>query len=147
MSPRRPSKMVAGVARDLPVPLWAQTIPASMFEGRLGDMVVYFVDCPQLYDREGMYGFGDDDARSVYFSRAVLEMLPALQFSPDVIQIHNLAAQGVFGFVALTLAGLDKWGLIRVGIPGLDNVVNVLGRGIHFADVVNTVSERYAAEI
>jgi starch synthase len=37
--------------------------------------------------------------------------------------------------------------LIRVGIPGLDNVVNVLGRGIHFADVVNTVSERYAAEI
>src|SRR6266851_4136182 len=165
------------VARDLQVPLGAQTIPATIFEGRLGDMVVYFVDCPQLYDREGMYGFGDDDARSVYFSRAVLEMLPALQFSPDVIQIHdwyaalvpnlidriytdgpisevataltihNLAAQGVFGFGALTLAGLDKWGLIRVGIPGLDNVVNVLGRGIHFADVVNTVSERYATEI
>src|SRR6266852_371696 len=165
------------VARDLQVPLGAQMIPATIFEGRLGDMVVYFVDCPQLYDREGMYGFGDDDARSVYFSRAVLEMLPALHFSPDVIQIHdwyaalvpnlidriytdgpisevataltihNLAAQGVFGFGALTLAGLDKWGLIRVGIPGLDNVVNVLGRGIHFADVVNTVSERYAAEI
>jgi len=36
---------------------------------------------------------------------------------------------------------------MRVGIPGLDDVVNVLGRGIHFADVVNTVSERYAAEI
>ena len=165
------------VVRDLQVPLGAQTIPATIFEGRLGDMVVYFVDCPQLYDREGMYGFGDDDARSVYFSRALLEMLPALQFSPDVIQIHdwyaalvpnlidriytdgpvsevataltihNLAAQGVFGFGALTLAGLDKWGLIQVGIPGLDNVVNVLGRGIHFADVVNTVSERYAAEI
>jgi ADP-glucose type glycogen/starch synthase len=165
------------VVRDLQVPLGAQTIPATIFEGRLGDMVVYFVDCPQLYDREGMYGFGDDDARSVYFSRALLEMLPGLQFSPDVIQIHdwyaalvpnlidrvytdgpisevataltihNLAAQGVFGFGALTLAGLDKWGLIRVGIPGLDNVVNVLGRGIHFADVVNTVSERYSAEI
>ena len=165
------------VVRDLQVQLGAQTIPATIFEGRLGDMVVYFVDCPQLYDREGMYGFGDDDARSVYFSRALLEMLPALQFSPDVIQIHdwyaalvpnlidrvytdgpvaevataltihNLAAQGVFGFGALTLAGLDKWGLIHVGIPGLDNVVNVLGRGIHFADVVNTVSERYAAEI
>src|SRR5439155_617325 len=30
---------------------------------------------------------------------------------------------------------------------GLDDVVNLLGRGIHFADVVNTVSERYAAEI
>src|SRR5438309_3909964 len=165
------------VVRDLQVPFGSQTLPATIFQGKLGDMIVYFVDCPPLYDRDGMYGFGDDDARSVYFSRALLEMLPPLNFAPDVIHIHdwyaalvpnlidriytegpaaevattltihNLAAQGVFGFGALTLAGLDKWGLIRVGIPGLDNVVTVLGRGIHFADVVNTVSERYAAEI
>jgi ADP-glucose type glycogen/starch synthase len=165
------------VVRDMQVPFGSQTLPATIFQGKLGDMIVYFVDCPPLYDRDGMYGFGDDDARSVYFSRALLEMLPALNFAPDIIHIHdwyaalvpnlidriytegptaevattltihNLAAQGVFGFGALTLAGLDKWGLIRVGIPGLDNVVNVLGRGIHFADVVNTVSERYAAEI
>src|SRR5260370_8702533 len=104
-------------------------------------------------------------------------MLPALEFFPDVIHvhawfaalvpnllervysegayakiatnltIHNLAAQGTFGFGALVLAGLEEWGLIQVGIPGLDSVVNVMGRGIHFADVVNTVSERYAAEI
>src|SRR5260370_22427415 len=104
-------------------------------------------------------------------------MLPALKFKPDVIHIHdwyaalvpnlidrvytegptagvataltihNLAAQGVFGFGALTLAGLDKWGLIRVGIPGLDNAINVPGRRIHFSAVVNTVSQRYDAEI
>jgi starch synthase len=165
------------VVTDLQVPLGAQKIAATIYEGSLGDMVVYFVDCPSLYDRDGMFGFGDDDARSVFFSRALLEMLPALEFFPDVIHvhdwyaalvpnlldrvytdgayseiatnltIHNLAAQGVFGFGALVLAGLEEWGLIRVGIPGLDNVVNLLGRGIHFADVVNTVSERYAAEI
>jgi len=165
------------IVTDLQVPLGSQKLAATIYEGRLGDMVVYFVDCPQLYDRDGMFGFGDDDARSVFFSRALLEMLPALEFFPDVIHvhdwyaalvpnlldrvytgsayaeiatnltIHNLAAQGVFGFGALVLAGLEEAGLIRVGIPGLDNVVNVLGRGIHFADVVNTVSERYAAEI
>ncbi|MFI5043086.1 MAG: glycogen synthase, partial [Acidimicrobiales bacterium] len=107
----------------------------------------------------------------------LLEMMPALDFFPDVIHvhdwfaalvpnlvervynhgpyaeistnltIHNLAAQGVFGFGALVLAGLEEWGLIQVGIPGLDNVVNALGRGIHYTDVVNTVSERYAMEI
>jgi starch synthase len=165
------------VITDLQVPLGAQRLAATIYEGRLSDLVVYFVDCPQLYDRDGMFGFGDDDARSVFFSRALLEMLPALEFFPDVIHIHdwyaalvpnlldrvytdgayseistnltihNLAAQGVFGFGALVLAGLEEWGLIRVGIPGLDNVVNLLGRGIHFADVVNTVSERYATEI
>ncbi len=165
------------VVSNLPVPLGTETMPATILEGRLGDLIVYFVDCPPLFDRDGMFGFGDDDARSVYFCRAVLEMLPALEFFPQVIHvhdwwgalipnlldrvyeggayediattltIHNLSAQGVFGFGALMLAGLQEWGLIRLGIPGLDNVVNVLGRGIHFADVVNTVSERYAKEI
>jgi ADP-glucose type glycogen/starch synthase len=159
------------------VPLGGDRIPATIYEGRLGDLPVYFVDCPQLFDRDGMFGFGDDDARSVYFSRAVLEMQPALEFVPDVVHIHdwfaalvpnlldrvytedryadtataltihNISAQGVFGFGMLVLAGLQDWGLIQVGIPGLDNVVNVLGRGIHFADVVNTVSESYAREI
>src|SRR5450631_1417975 len=165
------------VVTGLQVPLGAQKLEATIYEGRLGDLVVYFVDCPPLFDRDGMAGFGDDDARSVFFSRALLEMLPKLEFFPDVIHvhdwfaalvpnllervyskgpyaeiatnltIHNLAAQGVFGFGALMLAGLEQWGLIQVGIPGLDNVVNVLGRGIHLADVVNTVSERYATEI
>ncbi|HLQ14631.1 MAG TPA: glycogen/starch synthase [Candidatus Eisenbacteria bacterium] len=165
------------VVTGLQVPLGAQKVEATIYEGRLGDMAVYCVDCPSLYDRDGIIGFGDDDARSVFFSRALLEMLPALEFWPDIIHIHdwfaalvpnllervytqgkyseiatnltihNLAAQGVFGFGALVLAGLEEWGLIRVGIPGLDNVVNVLGRGIEFADVVNTVSERYAMEM
>src|SRR5258708_1354123 len=124
-----------------------------------------------------MYGLGDADARFIYLRGALLEMLGPLDFRPDVIHvhdwqaalvpnlldrlysdgplsdvataltIHNLSAQGVYGFGALTLAGLEKWGLMRVGIPGLDDVVNLLGRGIHFSDVVNTVSERYAAEI
>src|SRR5215472_9578326 len=165
------------VVTSLQVPLGTGSMSATIFEGRLGDLPVYFVDCPPLYDRDGMFGFGDDDARSVYFCRAALEILPELEFFPDIIHvhdwygalipnlldrvyegdayeeiattltIHNLSAQGVFGFGALMLAGLQEWGLIRLGIPGLDNIVNVLGRGIHFADVVNTVSERYAKEI
>ena len=165
------------VVRGLAVPLGSQSVEATIYEGRIGEMPVYFVDCPSLYDRDGMYGFGDDDARFIYFSRALLEMLGPLDFRPDVIHIHdwhaalvpnlldrlysdgpladvattltihNLSAQGQYGFGALTLAGLEKWGLMRVGIPRLDDVVNLLGRGIHFSDVVNTVSERYATEI
>jgi starch synthase len=125
------------VVTGLQVPLGAQKLEATIYEGRLGDMVVYFVDCPALFDRDGIVGFGDDDARSVFFSRALLEMLPALEFFPDVIHIHdwfaalvpnllervysegayakiatnltihNLAAQGTFGFGALVLASLE----------------------------------------
>jgi starch synthase len=64
-----------------------------------------------------------------------------------ILTIHNLAFQGVFGYGTLHLANLDPWGLIKTGIPGLDDIVNLLGRGIYFADVVNTVSNRYAQEI
>jgi starch synthase len=162
----------------LRVPLGEQSLECSILEGRLAEVPVYFVDCPPLYDRDGMYGFGDDDARFVYLSRATIEMLRPLGFVPEVIHVHdwhvalipnlldrlyaedpelsgiataltlhNLAFQGQFGPASLRLAELEGWGLIRVGIPHLDEVVNFLGRGIAFADVVNTVSERYAEEI
>jgi starch synthase len=167
------------VLAGLEVPLGSQTVACNILEGSLGDVPIYFVDCPSLYDRDGIYGFGDDDARFIYFNRALLEMLEPLGFVPDVIHvndwhtalvpnllelvyapsrpalagiatvltIHNLAFQGVFGFGSLHLAGLDNWGLLKVGVPHLDDIVNILGRGIHFADIVNTVSERYAEEI
>ena len=165
--------------RLLRVPLGTQLMDCTVYEGQAaGEVPVYFVDCPPLFDRDGLYGFGDDDARFVLFSRAVCEMLRPLGFVPDVLHvndwhtaivpnllarvyegdgdlngistvltIHNLAFQGQFGFGALALAGLERWGMLRVGVPHLDEVVNLLGRGIHFADVVNTVSERYAQEI
>ena len=43
------------------MPLGTDRVPATIYEGRLGDLVVYFVDCPPLYDRDGMFGFGDDE--------------------------------------------------------------------------------------
>jgi starch synthase len=64
-----------------------------------------------------------------------------------VLTIHNLAFQGVYGYGTLHLAELEQWGLITPGMPGLDEIVNLLGRGVWFADAVNTVSNRYAAEI
>ena len=167
------------VLHNLPVPLAQQSVPADVLEGRIGDSVpVYFIDNQQFFGREGMYGFWDDDARFIYFSRAVLEILRPLNFRPDVIHvndwhtavipnmlarlysadpfygdlasiltIHNLAFQGVFGYGTLHLANLDPWGLIKPGIAGLDDIVNLLGRGMYFSDAINTVSNRYAQEI
>jgi starch synthase len=166
------------VVQGLEVPLGSQTVPCAILEGRLGDVPIYFVDCPQFFDRDGLYGFGDDDARFIYFNRALLEMLRPLGFMPDVIHvndwhtalvpnllealhaddpemsriatvltIHNLAFQGVFSSGTLHLAGLESLGLLKIGVPHLDDIVNFLGRGIHFADIINTVSERYAQEV
>ncbi|TMD11128.1 MAG: hypothetical protein E6J00_14425, partial [Chloroflexi bacterium] len=77
------------VLAGLRVPLGEDALECSILEGRLADVPVYFVDCPALYDRDGMYGFGDDDARFTYLSRAAIEMLRPLGFMPEVIHVHD----------------------------------------------------------
>lgn len=65
-----------------------------------------------------------------------------------VYTIHNLAYQGIFGYRVLEIAGLAEYGFIyHKDIRDLDNVVDLMARGILFADIITTVSERYAQEI
>ncbi len=64
-----------------------------------------------------------------------------------VYTIHNLAYQGIFGYRILEVAGVAANGFLYPQIAELANVVDIMGRGILFADVITTVSERYAQEI
>jgi starch synthase len=62
--------------------------------------------------------------------------------------IHNLAYQGIFGYRVLEVAGLATHGfIVHPDIPHLNDVVDFMGRGIYYADIINTVSETYAQEI
>jgi starch synthase len=66
----------------------------------------------------------------------------------SVYTIHNLAYQGVFGYRVLEIAGIDEYGfIVHPDIIDLNEVVDFMGRGIYFADVINAVSETYAREI
>jgi starch synthase len=64
-----------------------------------------------------------------------------------VYTIHNLAYQGIFGYRILEVAGVASSGFLYPQITELANVVDIMGRGILFADAITTVSERYAQEI
>jgi starch synthase len=65
-----------------------------------------------------------------------------------VFTIHNLQQQGIFGQRILEIAGIDEFGFVHhPGVGDLSNVVDLMARGILFADIVNTVSQRYAEEI
>src|SRR5579872_2483133 len=64
-----------------------------------------------------------------------------------VYTIHNLAYQGIFGYRMLEVAGVADHGFLYPQITELANVVDIMGRGILFADAITTVSERYAQEI
>ena len=73
---------------------------------------------------------------------------PFFRETATVYTIHNLAYQGIFGYRVLEIAGVDEYGfLAHPDMADLNGVVDLMARGIHFADVVNTVSETYAQEI
>jgi len=72
---------------------------------------------------------------------------PFFQKTATVYTIHNLAYQGIFGWRILEIAGIDEYGFLYPEIAELANVVDLMARGILFADVITTVSERYAQEI
>src|ERR1700737_3768044 len=72
---------------------------------------------------------------------------PFFADAAPVYTIHNLAYQGIFGYRILEVAGVATGGFLYPQIVELANVVDIMGRGILFADAITTVSERYAQEI
>jgi len=73
---------------------------------------------------------------------------PFFARTATVYTIHNLAYQGIFGYRVLEIAGIAEYGFMyHPEMADLTEVVDFMARGIAFADVINTVSERYAQEI
>ena len=73
---------------------------------------------------------------------------PFFAGTATVFTIHNLQYQGLFGWRILEVAGIEEYGFLHhPQIGELADVVDLMARGLHFADVINTVSERYAQEI
>lgn len=60
-------------------------IEALIWEG----IQVYFIDNECYFGRDGVYGYWDDGERFAFLNRAVLEILPEIDFSPDVIHCHD----------------------------------------------------------
>lgn len=49
----------------------------------------YFIDNEFYFKRDNCYGYGDDAERFAFFCRAVLEAIPFLDFSPDILHCND----------------------------------------------------------
>jgi starch synthase len=80
--------------------------------------------------------------------KTVYKADPFFANTASLFTLHSLQYQGIFGFRVLQVAGLAESGfIVHPQIADLNQVVDLLARGILFADAINTVSERYAQEI
>ncbi|HKD76331.1 MAG TPA: glycogen/starch synthase, partial [Ktedonobacterales bacterium] len=72
---------------------------------------------------------------------------PFFAGTATVFTIHNMAYQGIFGHRILEVAGLANQEFVFPVQTELGDVVDLMGRGIAYADAITTVSETYAREI
>jgi len=147
------------------------TQPAILKIANLKDRVpVYMIENQKYFGEKEVYG-KDDLKRFLFFSRAIFEVLPQLDWQPEIVHchdwhaslvvmwqkkagypygsiftIHNLAYQGAFDGGFLIASNLKKdWENYPTGAP--KPPLNFISQGILWADLVTTVSETYAKEI
>ncbi len=80
--------------KSVEVNLQGTAYRGSLKQASCDGVPYWFIDCPQFFDREPLYGtaegdYPDNSLRFGFFSRAVLEMIKRLDFRPDVIHIHD----------------------------------------------------------
>ena len=177
------------------VPIGNRNLACRLYRGTLpkSDVPIFFVEAPDYFDRDDTFqgrslyqqtmpggykaDYPDNAERFMFFSRAVLEAIPALGFTPDIIHANDWQT----GLVPVLLSEVFRprpgYGHIRslytihniayqgmfsadvmklTGLPGwlfnpeqleFHGHFNFLKAGIVFADAVNTVSPTYSREI
>lgn len=49
----------------------------------------YFIENRHYFERDNIYGYGDDGERFAFFALASLETLKSLNYKPDIIHVHD----------------------------------------------------------
>lgn len=76
---------------DFTVPLAWRSQYCGLFtvQGHKPNIRYYFIDNEFYFNREQIYGEYDDGERFAYFSKAILEALLHLDYTPDLIHCHD----------------------------------------------------------
>ena len=148
----------------------------GVFEARYNGVIYYFLDNQYYFKRNGLYGHYDDAERFAFFSRAVLEMLPFIDFKPDVIHCNDWQTALVPTYYNLFYSQSDWYKGIKtvftihniqyqgkygselyeevIGIPphgrsilDFDGCINFMKGAIETSNRVTTVSPSYSWEI
>lgn len=161
---------------SITVPLSWRNQYCGLYELEHEGVRFYFVDNEFYFKRSGLYGHGDDGERFAFFSRAVLELLPYLNWHVDILHCHDWHTALVPIYYKLfyqyregeaniktifTIHNIEyqgKFGYDTIedlfGIPKKEYMsvewhgcINLMKGAIDYADSVSTVSPTYAREI
>ena len=103
-----------------------------------GGVTYYFLDNRYYFGRDYIYGVGGDEhERFAFFCRGVLNALPLIPFTPDIIHAHDWQTGMIPALLRIQYAGLPRYDSIRTvftihnlqyqGIFGIKDVQDMLG--------------------
>lgn len=148
----------------------------GIFEAKHNGVIYYLLDNQYYFKRDTIYGHYDDAERFAFFSRAILEIIPYIDFKPDIIHCNDwqTALTPVYysamyanapGYenikTIFTIHNIQYQGVYGkeiledvLGIPAdktslleYDGCINFMKGAIECANRVTTVSQSYADEI
>lgn len=148
----------------------------GIFSYSMNGVTFYFIDNEYYFKRPGCYGYFDDGERFAFFSKCVLEIMPFLDFYPDVMHCHDWQAALAAIYLKTNYCFREEYQYIRAlftihnieyqGQYSLDllcdlfdifgeyrylveyrNCINLMKGAIECCERFSTVSPRYAQEI
>jgi starch synthase len=174
---------ISFTGQTLSIPISWKTLPAEIHHSEIDPRLnFYFIGQDALFNRDGLYGtaygaFEDNAERFIFFSRAVVEMVEALELEADICHCHEWQT-GLVPVYLRTLYNdrprLQKLAVVytvhNVGYQGLFSSfdmpltglgwellspkglefygkINLMKGGLVFADLLSTVSAKYREEI
>lgn len=158
------------------VPLAWRNQYCGIFSYESDGITFYFIDNEYYFKRPGCYGYYDDGERFAFFCRSVLEIMPFLNFYPDIMHCHDWQAalasiylktiycfRPEYQFVRsfFTIHNIEYQGQYSLDILedlfGISNTwrylleynkcINLMKAAIECSEKFSTVSPRYAQEI
>jgi starch synthase len=169
---------------DLSIPIGSKFVRGRILKSTFpdSDVPIYFVEQPTYFDRaelyrEGGQDYNDNCERFVFFCRAVMEAIQALDLPVDILHCNDWQTGLLPAYLRIECETLAKfrhvvslltihnlayqgrfwhWDMLLTGLDWkyfnwrqmeFYDHLNLLKTGIVFADAITTVSPRYADEI
>ncbi|HEY5583924.1 MAG TPA: glycogen synthase [Ruminiclostridium sp.] len=150
---------------------------SSIFDANNKAVPVYFIENHHYFNRQGIYCFNDDAQRFILLCKAALDMLPCIDFKPDIIHCNDwhtgpiclmlkekYSKKDFYKDIATvyTVHNLEYQGNFGAEVTKYLNfeegyfasaktefygMFSFMKCGLVYSDIINTVSKQYAGEI
>ena len=158
------------------IPLAWRNQYAGVYKVVKDDVTFYFIDNEYYFSRKFLYGSFDDGERFAYFCKAVVELMPKIDFIPDILHAHDWQSALSVIYLKNQYSWREEYSKIKTvftihnieyqGVYGFDifsdifdlkpedrhtvelnGLLNLMKGAIESCDVLTTVSPSYASEI